>query len=687
MRQMTYRLECMLPLEDDLPSHGGIDAEHILKALATQPEAYLRADFVKVMQNLQGPLNYISNDELADLRQVSAMAKDGLVGAIHTIVRELDGPNASQSRLELRVAVATVMAVIEKQANGEQQIMDALWAEGYNGLSAYLLGHLARNVEALRSLFSLNIPPGTTYAELSSLFRTCLDVLRLVMRLIIIYPLAGRYLSSLTSSIADIFVYTDSADMTYPQESSVCEVAHRGRQACIDAIAYLFFPSSNPHAVQWNASTILKALLTHAVNPADHDATHHLVQVFWLLDHALPFDNSRVWTDAKSRQDWIRQNLPPVLSDLRTFYNMLEVDNKVHLIRRLKELDEGCVGLAEWLLLAEQQSLAKSIETVLITLMNPEQRIALWQINASFSVLASLIQQTSTLRAWTLDLLLKDEEQVALLHANIGALLDTKFCLECAELFITELVAARCSDLDTRIRTLVLGMLCRSSRCRRFGVFEYLSQLFHETNESLFDEKTAREFGEALEEVGRSATEDPEGMDDQAETVFHVLEQVTPLDNSKSILALLGLTEDSLNAIMSWMTNKLPVGQSTKLEAMRLRWTVMGEPRAVPEFIQSSCIPEMLLDQWENLLKPPAPVPSTPTRRSPAQSAEMLGMVTVSPPNAMLRSPEVKGLTKTYQNNDFRQLRQSSATRQNTSRLPSTHVDVSGITLFHIHLT
>ena len=70
-------------------------------------------------------------------------------------------------------------------------------------------------------------------------------------------------------------------------------------------------------------------------------------------------------------------------------------------------------------------------------------------------------------------------------------------------------------------------------------------------------------------------------------------------------------------------------------------------------------------------------VPSTPTRKSPAQSAEMLGMITVSPPNALLRSPEVKGLTKVYLKNDFRDLRQASAARQNTSRMPSRHVDVS----------
>jgi hypothetical protein len=42
----------------------------------------------------------------------------------------------------------------------------------------------------------------------------------------------------------------------------------------------------------------------------------------------------------------------------------------------------------------------------------------------------------------------------------------------------------------------------------------------------------------------------------------------------------------------------------------------------------------------------------------------------------LLRSPAVTGLTKTYTANDFRVLRQTPSARQNTSRLPSTHVDV-----------
>jgi hypothetical protein len=62
-------------------------------------------------------------------------------------------------------------------------------------------------------------------------------------------------------------------------------------------------------------------------------------------------------------------------------------------------------------------------------------------------------------------------------------------------------------------------------------------------------------------------------------------------------------------------------------------------------------------------------MPSTPKG---TKTPDIFGVV-ISPPTAILRSPAATGLTKTYVNNDFRQLRQVPSTRLNTSRLPSTH--------------
>ena len=137
-----------------------------------------------------------------------------------------------------------------------------------------------------------------------------------------------------------------------------------------------------------------------------------------------------------------------------------------------------------------------------------------------------------------------------------------------------------------------------------------------------------------------------------------------------------GLRENSMSTMTQWLSKSLSLEKKTKLEALILRWTVAGAPRPIPKLIPSDYQIDFSLQKWEELLSPLVLVPTTPKRRSPAQTAEMVGMITVSPPNALLRSPEVQGLTKVYANNDFRQLRQLSSRRQNTSRLPSMHVDV-----------
>ncbi|KAL4062643.1 hypothetical protein J3A83DRAFT_4308065 [Scleroderma citrinum] len=62
-----------------------------------------------------------------------------------------------------------------------------------------------------------------------------------------------------------------------------------------------------------------------------------------------------------------------------------------------------------------------------------------------------------------------------------------------------------------------------------------------------------------------------------------------------------------------------------------------------------------------------------PKHKSPAQ--DVLGLFSLSPLTVLLQSSAVSGLAKTYTKNDFKGLCQTPSARQNTSRLPSTHVD------------
>ncbi|KAI5116623.1 hypothetical protein M0805_007794 [Coniferiporia weirii] len=681
MRQMAYRLECMLPLDDDLPSQAGIDAEHILKALAAQPSSMLRADFVKVMQNLQAPLNYITDDEVLELKRASSMAKDGLSGAVRLLTRSPDKLDSAEKRLDIGIAIAIVEEVIRKQVNGERQLLEALWSEGYNGLPIYLIQHLAQSSTDLQNYFSLDIPLRTHQGEIAAVFQTCLDLLVLLMRLLMTFPVSNRYLASLACSTADLFVFTDSADIIYAQESDICAAAHAVRQACVDIITVLVLPPKETLQVKrCGEATVLKALFTHASAPGKHDAAHHATQVFWLLDHVLPFGQSATWghEPEKNRRMWVCDVLSAALPELQDFYRVQECDNKVHLLRRFEDLDRGSVGVAEWLLLGEQQVLNNAIALVKSSSSNSlHQHIAHWKVTNSVNVLSAIVQSTAGSTGWAIDALLKDDENVMMLRSNLESLSDTNYFYEGTEGLVGSL-APKLEGVDRGIWTLIVSTLCRAVRCGRMTNFEKLLLLFRSTDEPLFDERSTQEFGEALEEIATSIRDKRDLPPDLAEIVFQIMEKNTPLDNSLGVFVLRGLSEESLNVIMDWASESLPIGESTKLEAMRTRWTIAGKPRAPPKWIPSTYALEMSFESWESLLSPLSPIPSTPTRRSPAQSAEMLGLITVSPPNSLLRSPEVKGLTKTYSNNDFRQLRQLTASRQNTSRLPSTHVDDFG---------
>lgn len=677
MRQMAYRLECMLPLEDDLPSQAGIDAEHILKALAIQPSSMLRPDFVKVMQNLQAPLNYITDGEVMELKRASALAKDGLSGAVRFLTRPPNELEPVQMRVDLRVAVAIILDNLQKQIDGEKELLRAVWDEGFNSLPVYLIRHLATLSEDVQVHFGLAVPPRKPQAEITAKFQACYDVLELLIRFLPSYPPPCRDIVMLTKSVTSIFVCTDSADMIYAQESAVCTSSQIARQRCIEVLSRLVVPPSLDAATCAAAKAVLKTLLTQASRPNGHDASHHMTQLFWLFDHVLPFAISVNWgpDSEQGRANWVRQVLPAILPELRSFYGVQELDNKLHLIRRFKTIDEGCIGLAEWLLAEELQLLLKAAGLARKPPANPlEERVTFWKVANSTSALVALLQCSSNDPRWAIDTLLQDEN-ATILRSALSMLLEMDVFFESAGILAVEL-SSLSKMVDRQLRTAILSVLFRAVRCGQFAVFPALLKLFDESEDPLFDENTAQEFGEALERIA-AALQDGESLpSDLPQSVFGVLEKVTPLNRSSGIFVMRGFTNDSSNELMRWLFRELPPAQCTRLEAMKVRWTVEGSPRSRPPFISVDYALDLSLDNWERLLSPPGRAPSTPKRRSPAHTAEMLGMITVSPPNALLRSPEVRGLTKTYSNNDFRELRQQSSARQNTSRLPSRHVDV-----------
>ena len=176
MRQMAYRLESMLPLEDDLPSQAGIDAECILNSLSRQPESMLRPDLVKVMQNLQMPLNYISDTEVEDLKRTSSLSKAGLKGALGLLIRSPDELTDIEEGLDLRAAIAVTVDAMQKNTTGDREVLGEMWDMGCNGLMSYLVQHLLRLASDLHSYFGAEVPARHCVQQATTRFHTCREL-------------------------------------------------------------------------------------------------------------------------------------------------------------------------------------------------------------------------------------------------------------------------------------------------------------------------------------------------------------------------------------------------------------------------------------------------------------------------------------------------------------------------------
>jgi len=189
-------------------------------------------------------------------------------------------------------------------------------------------------------------------------------------------------------------------------------------------------------------------------------------------------------------------------------------------------------------------------------------------------------------------------------------------------------------------------------------------------------------------------------MTAEAPAVLALLEWLVEQSHAglPQLAALHGISTDTFAQLCDELASALPGPRRAALEHVRMHLQTAHAEDAVPRPLvelpapgapvrlaldallrphvqhqhdsHDSDRPETAQDPGEGRLQPP------PRATTPVHARGVLNMVTVSPPTALLRSPAVTGLTRTYMANDFRALRQTPSARQNTSRLPSTHVDV-----------
>lgn len=665
LKQMIFRLDCMMDCNP--PRRAGIDAEHILVNLAKDPQAILEPEFIDCILGLKPPLAFITEEERMSMRRAAIIADDGLPGAVDELLRPMDRAPTLKHLRAMRVAFAVIDDELRKDR--EYDVLQEFWQEGSRGLVGHLVDVLVPLVNEVKSHFTLTPPPRRSQELMSSLFRVADELLKLVLRLFPSYPLPSRAVRILTTSTADLFVCTDAADMLYSQSSPTCVAAEETRQSCIDVVRMLSATSALGSATL-GAEVVLKTLLRHGLHVDNRDPVHHLQQVLCLIDYLLPMPDS----DEESETMWMQRVITLVLQDLWQFCRVLDTENKVHFVKRLSSLDRGVVGVAEWLIVEELKELLNALRLLEDPTVQLQERVVRqMQVSIALKFLLELAEPSSTSSRILIDCLVTVQDATSIFTACLSSILAQRLFIP-ALLGLVQNATSDWQRLNMNLRsTLVIAMLRFSSSEEHPGV-DYLDDVVAIlTSTSCPDtclDALYQEVDITLDYYGRNSALWDASI--YRTNLLPLLEWRVSATKSSSGTAALSVTPSAWDTFSNRAQEVLP-------DEERVRWDTLKDKVLVQDTIlPNPMIPlqdsvELPLQDLEELLQPSIPVPSTPPRRALNQDA--LGLVTISPPG-LLRSPASTGLTKTYSNNDFRQLRQTPSARQNTSRLPSMHVDV-----------
>ncbi|KAI5993615.1 hypothetical protein EDD15DRAFT_2388047 [Pisolithus albus] len=316
---------------------------------------------------------------------------------------------------------------------------------------------------------------------------------------------------------------------------------------------------------------------------------------------------------SESVSKWVSSTLPIILSDLERLLYALDVDRKCELMSVLITLDDGVLDLGQWFISQELKHMSDLSRFVMEGQTEHVRLMSQQAVDRHIQTIVRLLSPSPEHAPLC----------VSALSAIPGAgpvIAETMAALLSAHVYSESLLCLAHASVQTAVALTDLAAL--------------------------------------------SAVDDAELTLDQL--LWEFAERMDDLQPSDLRVVL---------STLFWLCEKLPSPSDlpglSRDESVKGKLTPLPDSSAPTRVIpQTVCI---TIRDLETLLESSAPVPSTPKRKSPAQ--DVLGLVALSPPTALLRSPAISGLTKMYMKNDFRELRQTPSARQNTSRLPSMHVD------------
>ncbi|EKM59767.1 uncharacterized protein PHACADRAFT_170376 [Phanerochaete carnosa HHB-10118-sp] len=664
LRQMVFRLNCML--DGDAPTRAGVDSETILLQLCKAPRAMLRPVLIDCVLSLKPPHCVMTYEDQDSLQRAATVADSGLYGAVDCLLQPMERPPSFSYLRALRVALAIVDQ--ELTDKDEYEVLQEFWKESPCSLETCLVDIFVGLSEEICGHFSVDPPPLLSSEALAHMFRAATETLAILVRLAPNYPLPGRVLRAFTVAATDLFVCTDLADIFFSQSSPACIAAQQVRQSCVGVIRSLAEVPEPQAGAKSHAQAVLRTLLEHGLQSGSHEPAHHMLQVFCLIDYLLDVPDSE-----QDPVAWGQSVLPNVLRELWAFCRALDTENKAHFVRRLVALDKGNVGIGDWILQEELKDLLHSTRSI----QNPgvtQQQILIRQMQISLSLrfLLDLMGGTSSEASWCVTSLATSTDLVEL----FVSFLHEALVLNLAASQLTKILRTIASESATFRDLLKLPLalaLLRTSQRADGSASDVTSSLYLAQsillacpNHLVLANQVSTEISHLIQRL-TSTTYICDG--DLPVALVDLLDWFTGTDNP----TLVGFTAESFAELSEQLKPGIDEEKQRILTRVRDRLRFTEDLPEIPDARLLPAAIKLSINEIEDLLAPKSPVPSTPPHRALKQ--DVLSLVTISPPTALIRS-STTGLTKTYSNNDFRQLRQAPSARQNTSRLPSMHVDV-----------
>jgi hypothetical protein len=531
------------------------------------------------------------------------------------------------------------------------------------------------------------------------------------------HPLPSRAVNGLVFAAADLFACADAADTLNSVDST--RVAQGLRSTCIDTVRAL------------DPELVLRALLRRgadiaSASAASQDPVRRAHYALSLVDLVLPLE-----PDAASG-DRVRRALSRILPELAAFFRALDVDGRAHLVRRLAELDGGVLGIAEWLVLDELRALCAALRVLAMDEIPPD----LWTVKAHQVVVAlrllhDLMRGTAPEALRIVAFVGTEPEPAGLLVAAMNLLLANRAASQeqvgLAQMLVQSSDSVGNAGLDRSLcfaLALVFLRAVQHVSPTSTPIAYALDALRMVPIRIIEPNRLSTELADALLVLASSSTDSAKAA--EAPAILSLLEWLVEQSHAglPQLATLRGISTDSFANLCDALAHALPAARRTALEHVRMHLQTAPEEDAQPHAVHTLPLPmadvriavaELLRPHSASTPPPPTTattmtttttatagtatatamattqVPGTPSgaarqhrAATPPHARGVLSMVTVSPPTALLRSPAVTGLTKTYTANDFRALRQTPSARQNTSRLPSTHVDVRLTLIFSL---